>query len=163
MQNNFRNRRCLWCHSAIHSKSKQRRLCWLYYNIKISMVTVNITTSKQLQWRNNRLCTNALRIMYCTETPHIASQRKSQVSRAGSGRLGATSWSLLKFRLWNLYVREKKFSIEKHKIFILQQCLNPNPNFFFGFGSSQNIRIISDSDPQHWQKVQNLWRDFGGG
>jgi hypothetical protein len=59
------------------------------------------------------------------------------------------------------YVREKKFSIEKHKIFlfqvfdlwfftkifILQQCLNPNPypnpNFFFGLGSSQNIRIIS--------------------
>jgi hypothetical protein len=33
------------------------------------------------------------------------------------------------------------------KNFILQQCLNPNPNFFFGFGSSQNIRIISDSDP----------------
>jgi hypothetical protein len=37
------------------------------------------------------------------------------------------------------------------KIFILQQCLNPNL-FGFGFGSSQNIRIISDSDsdPQHW-------------
>jgi hypothetical protein len=58
----------------------------------------------------------------------------------------------------NLYVRENKFSIAKHKIFlfqafILQQCLNPipsqYPNFFFGFGfeSSQNIRIISDSDP----------------
>jgi hypothetical protein len=71
---------------------------------------------------------------------------------------------------WNLYVRENKFSIKKQriflfqvfdfwfftKIFILQQCLNPiqslypNPNFFFGFGSSQKIRINSDSDPQHW-------------
>jgi hypothetical protein len=32
------------------------------------------------------------------------------------------------------------------KIFILQQCLNPSPNLnlFFGFGSSQKIRIISD-------------------
>jgi hypothetical protein len=81
---------------------------------------------------------------------------------------------VLSYVFWNLYVRENKFSIEKHKIFlfqvfdfwfftkifILQQCLNPNPNpypnpnffFGFGFGSSQKIRIISDSDsdPQHW-------------
>jgi hypothetical protein len=60
--------------------------------------------------------------------------------------------------------QRKKISIEKHqiflfqvfdflfftKIFILQQCLNPNRNFIFGFGSSQNIRIISNSDPQYW-------------
>jgi hypothetical protein len=45
------------------------------------------------------------------------------------------------------------------KIFILQQCLNPNPypnpNFFFGF--SQNIRIISDSDPQHCLAYCSSW------
>jgi hypothetical protein len=62
-----------------------------------------------------------------------------------------------------------KCSIEKHKSclfhmfdlrffkksFILQQCLDPNPNFFFvfGFGSSKNFRILSDSDPQHCLEV----------
>jgi hypothetical protein len=69
-----------------------------------------------------------------------------------------------------MYVREQKFSIEKHKIFLFKVFdfwffhknfhpttvsdpnpnPYPNPNFLFGFGSSQNIRIISDSDPQHW-------------
>jgi hypothetical protein len=73
------------------------------------------------------------------------------------------------------YHREKSFPIEKltfflfkvfdlqifTKFFILQQRLdpnpNPNPNFFFGcgFGSSQNIRILSDSDPQHCSTVRN--------
>jgi hypothetical protein len=27
--------------------------------------------------------------------------------------------------------------------------LDPNPNFYFGFGFLKKIRIISDSDPQH--------------
>jgi hypothetical protein len=40
------------------------------------------------------------------------------------------------------------------QIFVFQKCLDPNPNsnpnIFFGFGSSQNIRILSDLYPQHW-------------
>jgi hypothetical protein len=59
---------------------------------------------------------------------------------------------LLSCLFWNLYVREKNFSIEKQdflfqvfafwffiKIFILQQCLNPNPY--------PNPSFFSDSDP----------------
>jgi hypothetical protein len=30
--------------------------------------------------------------------------------------------------------------------------MDPNPNFFFGFGFFKKIRIISDSDPQQWLK-----------
>jgi hypothetical protein len=65
-------------------------------------------------------------------------------------------------------VRQRtKISIEKHKIFLFQvfDFFIFHKNFhsttvsesesvseselFFGFGSSLNIRIISDSDPQH--------------
>jgi hypothetical protein len=67
------------------------------------------------------------------------------------------------FVFWNLYDREKSFPTEKFTFFlfqvfdlpfftkfvILQQCWI---RAFFGFGSSQNIRILSDSDPQHWMK-----------
>jgi hypothetical protein len=94
---------------------------------------------------------------------------------------------LLSYMFWNLYVREKKFSIAKHKIFPFQvfdflifqtnchpttvsesESVSESELFFgFGFGSSQNIRIISDSDPQHWLNErstnaaeENLPRDY---
>jgi hypothetical protein len=71
---------------------------------------------------------------------------------------------------WNLYDREKSVQLKNFflfqvfdlrfftNFFILQQCSdpNPNPNLFVGFGSSQNIRIHSDSDPQHFLQVLAL-------
>jgi hypothetical protein len=76
-----------------------------------------------------------------------------------------------KFANWKTYVfLFQVFDLRFFTIF-LQQCLDPNPNlnpnffriwiriqpkysdsfgFRFWFGSSQNIRILSDSDPQHW-------------
>jgi ankyrin repeat protein len=58
---------------------------------------------------------------------------------------------------WNLYDREKGFPPEKH-MFMLFELFDMRLFTFlflfynslgFGFGSSQNIRILSDSDPQH--------------
>jgi hypothetical protein len=70
--------------------------------------------------------------------------------------------------VWNLYYREKSLPIENH-IFSLSsggsetftKFLNLFYNrvwilirirTFFVFGSGQNLRILSDSDPQHWWK-----------
>jgi hypothetical protein len=58
---------------------------------------------------------------------------------------------------WNLYDREKGFPPEK-RMFMLFELFDMRLFTFlflfynslaFGFGSSQNIRILSDSDPQH--------------
>jgi hypothetical protein len=81
--------------------------------------------------------------------------------------------SLLSFVFWNLYDREKSFPTEKRKFFVfqvfdlrffikffsLQQCLDPNPNFFriririqpkysdyFVFGSTTLVWIHSKLD-----------------
>jgi hypothetical protein len=70
--------------------------------------------------------------------------------------------SLLSFVFWNLYDREKSFPTEKRTFFVLQvfdlrfftkffyvtTVSGSESELFFGFGSSQNIRIISDWDPQ---------------
>jgi hypothetical protein len=76
---------------------------------------------------------------------------------------------MLSYVLWNLYDREKRFPTEKRTVsFFASKCLIcdfsqflfyftimsesesvSESELFFGFGSSQNIRIISDSDPQH--------------
>jgi hypothetical protein len=35
---------------------------------------------------------------------------------------------------------------------LFYKFVDPNPNFFFGFGSSQNIRSLSDSDPDNFSE-----------
>jgi hypothetical protein len=71
--------------------------------------------------------------------------------------------SLLSCVLWNLYDRGKSFPTEIYtifshssvgyaivhkKIFVLQQCLDPNSNFFCRIWVWAGF--FSDSDPQHW-------------
>jgi hypothetical protein len=65
--------------------------------------------------------------------------------------------SLLSFVFWNLYDRKKTFPLKNVRFFVFQvfdlqlSGSESKSGFFFGFrfGSSQNIRIISDCDPQH--------------
>jgi hypothetical protein len=72
--------------------------------------------------------------------------------------------SLILFVFWNLYDREKSVPTDKRTFFFVFQVFDlrffthflwyttvsgSESELFFIFGSSQNIRIISDSDPQH--------------
>jgi hypothetical protein len=82
---------------------------------------------------------------------------------------------LLSYMFWNLYDREKKvFQLKNVRFFSLPSVRSAifRQNFlfynsvwirirtFFGFGSSQTIRIISDSEPQHFWPIPWLFNTF---